>query len=171
MSEANVELHRQANEAFNSRDIEAYVAYCDPTIELHSAVTVPGGGFYRGHDGVRRWHRDLEDVFGEEIRVEAEAYFERSRVGRFWRVRTSDAGDCLSCTMIFHASTTSLASPGRSTIMLGMARKEASCSMAWNEPGTAGPGPGAGRSWMTSTPVTSGIEVSRAFVAAGKAMG
>jgi ketosteroid isomerase-like protein len=76
MSEANVELHRRANEAFNTRDIEAYVAYCDPTIELHSAVTVPGGGFYRGHDGVRRWHRDLEDVFGEEIRVETEAYFD-----------------------------------------------------------------------------------------------
>ena len=72
----NVELHRRANEAFNSRDVEAYVALCDPQIELHSAVTVPGGGFYSGHDGVRRWFRDLEDAFGEEVQVEPEAYFE-----------------------------------------------------------------------------------------------
>jgi ketosteroid isomerase-like protein len=72
----NVELHRRANDAFNRRDVEAYIAYCDPQIELHSAVTVPGGGVYHGHDGVRRWHRDLQDVFGDEIRVRPEAYFD-----------------------------------------------------------------------------------------------
>jgi ketosteroid isomerase-like protein len=72
----NVDLHRGADAAFNTRDPEAYVAVCDPRIELHSSVTVPGGAVYRGHDGVRRWHRDLEDVFGEEIRLEAEAYFD-----------------------------------------------------------------------------------------------
>lgn len=76
MSERNIELHRRANEAFNSRDIEAYIAYCDPGIELHSAVTVPGGGVYHGHAGVRRWHRDLKEVFGDEIEVEPEAFFE-----------------------------------------------------------------------------------------------
>jgi hypothetical protein len=72
----NLDLHRQANEAFNTRDIEAYIRYCDPEIELHSAVTVPGGGLYRGHGGVRRWHRDLTDVFGAEIEVVPEAFFE-----------------------------------------------------------------------------------------------
>jgi uncharacterized protein len=76
MSEQNVELHRRANEAFNSRDVEAYIAYCDPQIELHSAVTVPGGGVYHGHDGVRTWHRDIADAFGEDIRIEPEAYFD-----------------------------------------------------------------------------------------------
>jgi ketosteroid isomerase-like protein len=76
VSKQNTELHRRANEAFNTRDVEAYITYCDPEIELHSAVTVPGGGVYHGHDGVRRWHQDLEDVFGAEIRVEPEVYFE-----------------------------------------------------------------------------------------------
>ena len=76
MSEENVELHRRANEAFNSRDIEAYLAYCDPQIELHSAITVPGGAVYHGHAGVRKWHRDIADAFGDEIRVEPEAYFD-----------------------------------------------------------------------------------------------
>lgn len=49
MSQENVELHRLANEAFNRRDLEAYIAFCDPQIELHSAVTVPGGAVYHGH--------------------------------------------------------------------------------------------------------------------------
>ena len=76
MSEGNVEHHRRANEAFNSRDVEAFVACCDPEIELHSAVTVPGGGVYHGHDGVRAWHRDIADAFGDEVRVEPESYFD-----------------------------------------------------------------------------------------------
>jgi ketosteroid isomerase-like protein len=76
VSGQNVELHRRANEAFNSRDLEAYIAHCDPDIELHSAVTVPGGAVYHGHDGVRRWYRDIADAFGNEIRVEPEAFFD-----------------------------------------------------------------------------------------------
>ena len=76
MSESNVELHRRANEAFNTRDVEAYIMYCDPQIELHSAVTGPGRAVYFGHDGVREWHRQFDDAFGEEIRVEPEVYFD-----------------------------------------------------------------------------------------------
>jgi ketosteroid isomerase-like protein len=76
MSQENVELHRRANEAFNARDVEGFIRYCHPDIELHSAVTVPGGGLYRGHDGIRRWHRDLAEVFGGEIEMIPEAFFD-----------------------------------------------------------------------------------------------
>ena len=76
MSRENIILHRRADVAFNTRDVEAYIAHCDPEIELHSSVTVPGGAVYSGHGGVRRWHQDLEDVFGDAIRVEPEAYFD-----------------------------------------------------------------------------------------------
>ena len=76
MSEQNVELHRRANEAFNTRDVDAYLAYCDPKIELHSAVTGPGPAVYHGHAGVRRWHREIAEAFGGEIRVEPEAFFD-----------------------------------------------------------------------------------------------
>jgi ketosteroid isomerase-like protein len=75
-SEKNVELHRRSVDAFNTRDVEKFIAYCDPQIELHSTVTVPGGPVYDGHDGVRRWHRDLEDAWRDELRVEPEAYFD-----------------------------------------------------------------------------------------------
>jgi hypothetical protein len=76
MSNRNVELLRRYVEAFNTRAIEAFIAFCDPQIELHSAVTVPGGAVYHGHDGVRRWHRDLEDGWGGELQIEPEAYFD-----------------------------------------------------------------------------------------------
>jgi ketosteroid isomerase-like protein len=76
VSEENVELHRRSVAAFNTRDVESFIEFCDPQIELHSAVTVPGGGLYRGHEGVRAWYRDLEDGWGDELRIEPEAYFD-----------------------------------------------------------------------------------------------
>ena len=77
MSQNTLELHRRSVEAFNARDIDAFVALCDERVELQSAVTVPGGGaVYYGREGVRRWHRDLQDGFGEDVTIEAEAYYE-----------------------------------------------------------------------------------------------
>jgi ketosteroid isomerase-like protein len=75
MSERNVELTRRVYEAFNARDIEALIAYCDPSIEYHSTFAVVGG-VYHGHDGMRGWQRDYEDAWGDQIGVEAEAYFD-----------------------------------------------------------------------------------------------
>ena len=76
MSKRNVELHRRWIEAFNSRDIEAVIALCDPSVELDSAFAAIGGGIYKGHDGIRRYFRDYEDAWGAEIRVQPEAYFD-----------------------------------------------------------------------------------------------
>jgi ketosteroid isomerase-like protein len=76
MSGRNVELLRDTVEAFNARDIEAFTAYCDPSIELHSTFAAVGGAVYRGHDGLRSWHRDFADAWGDAIRVEPEAYFD-----------------------------------------------------------------------------------------------
>jgi ketosteroid isomerase-like protein len=76
VSEKNVELHRRLIEAYNARDTEAFIALCDPEIEVHSVFAVPGGGVYHGHDGVRRWHRDLEEAWGDDFRVEPDAFFD-----------------------------------------------------------------------------------------------
>src|SRR5436190_5279108 len=76
MSNQNVELLRRVLDAYNARDIEAFIAYCDPSIELHSAFAAVGGAVYHGLDGLRRWHRDFEDIWGDEIRAEPEAYFD-----------------------------------------------------------------------------------------------
>jgi ketosteroid isomerase-like protein len=63
MSE-NVELLYRGLDAFNRRDLDAYLALMDDDVELiPRAVALEGGNHYHGHDGVRRWWKDLFDVF------------------------------------------------------------------------------------------------------------
>jgi ketosteroid isomerase-like protein len=74
MSHENVELFRRAVEAFNARDLERFIALFDPDVEFHSSFSGVSA-VYHGHEGLRRWHQDLEDAWGDEIRSEPEAYF------------------------------------------------------------------------------------------------
>jgi ketosteroid isomerase-like protein len=77
MSRENIELHRRALAAFNARDIDAFIDCCDPEIEFHSAITAPvSGGVHHGHDGVRRWDRDYQEVWGDEISLDPEVFFD-----------------------------------------------------------------------------------------------
>jgi hypothetical protein len=72
MSRQDVQLVRAFTEAFNARDIEAITAICDPDIEFHSTFAAVGGAVYHGHEGMRSWHRDLEETLTQEIRSEPE---------------------------------------------------------------------------------------------------
>jgi ketosteroid isomerase-like protein len=76
VSEQSVELHRRIYQAFNARDVDALVALCHPSIVVQSAFGAVSGAVYHGHDGVRRWQADLEEAWGDQIRVEAKAYFD-----------------------------------------------------------------------------------------------
>jgi ketosteroid isomerase-like protein len=77
VSEQNIELHRRLVKAFNARDVEAIISLCDPRIEFHSVFAAVGAvTVFHGHDGMRKWHRDLEDVWGDDFRAEPEAYFD-----------------------------------------------------------------------------------------------
>jgi hypothetical protein len=71
----NVERMRRVLAAYNARDIEELISYCDPGVEFHAATSAIGD-VYHGHDGMRSWHRDVQEAFGEGIRLEAQAYFE-----------------------------------------------------------------------------------------------
>jgi hypothetical protein len=62
MSNDDVELLRRAIAAYNVRDIEAFIACCDPSIEFHSAFAAVGGAVYHGHGGLRGWHRDMQEA-------------------------------------------------------------------------------------------------------------
>jgi ketosteroid isomerase-like protein len=118
VSQADVERHREAFDAFNRRDYDAFLALADRDVELTPlTVGVEGIRSYRGHNGVRAWWDDLLAVFpdfhaeAEEIRdlgdltvargrlrgrgVESDASFERQiwqvvewRRGRVVRWRT-----------------------------------------------------------------------------------
>jgi ketosteroid isomerase-like protein len=58
MPQENVELHRRAFDAFNRRDLDALLALMDADVQAVSLLVAIEGG-YIGHDGMRRWWRDL----------------------------------------------------------------------------------------------------------------
>jgi ketosteroid isomerase-like protein len=61
MSQENVELAYRAYDAFNRRDMGAYLALADAEVEVGSRLTAMEGG-YHGHAGIRRWWRDMLDA-------------------------------------------------------------------------------------------------------------
>jgi ketosteroid isomerase-like protein len=75
VSQRNIELHRRFIEAYNTRDVEAFVACFDPDVEFHSAFTAVSGAVYRGRDELRNLFRDVEDAW-DEIHIEPESYFD-----------------------------------------------------------------------------------------------
>ncbi len=67
------ELVRKGVESYNARDAEASLASWDPECEWHPFLSteVEGAPAYRGHDGLRQWFRDTDEMFSEvEWRVE-----------------------------------------------------------------------------------------------------
>ncbi len=64
MSRENVELNRRVIDAFNRRDLAAYLTLTDPDVEfIPYEVQVQGGEPYRGHSGVRSWWEESLAVF------------------------------------------------------------------------------------------------------------
>ncbi|MGZ5388325.1 MAG: nuclear transport factor 2 family protein [Solirubrobacterales bacterium] len=63
MSQENVELHGRAFEAFNDRDLDAFLALADRDIELAPLNLELEGGAYRGHPGVRTFWNEYLSVF------------------------------------------------------------------------------------------------------------
>jgi ketosteroid isomerase-like protein len=61
MSRENVELVYQAYDAFNRRDLGAYLALTDADVEVGSRLAAMEGGFH-GHEGIRRWWQNMLDA-------------------------------------------------------------------------------------------------------------
>jgi ketosteroid isomerase-like protein len=89
MSEANVEAFRRAVDAYNRRDIDAFLEIFDPMVETHPlnlAMFGQAATVYRGHDGIRRFIRDVDEVLPEmqvepvEIRDLGERIFASGRL-------------------------------------------------------------------------------------------
>jgi ketosteroid isomerase-like protein len=67
----NLKLVRVAYEALNRGDIEAVVDLCEPDFELDMSERVFNPATYEGHDGLRRFYREVREVW-EEFRWEPE---------------------------------------------------------------------------------------------------
>ena len=58
MSQENVELYRRATQAFNDRELDAFLALMDADVEAVPRIGAVEGD-YHGHDGMRRWWESL----------------------------------------------------------------------------------------------------------------
>ena len=63
MSQEDAELYRRGIEAFNRRDLEAFLALADPDVVGISRMLAAERPSYRGDDGIRERWKDLLDVF------------------------------------------------------------------------------------------------------------
>ena len=71
----HVDVVRRGYEALNRGDIEAALEFLDPEIEWHTYIVPgPGGGVYRGHDGVRELWADAKRIFGDFRNVPEEIF-------------------------------------------------------------------------------------------------
>src|SRR3954451_23857612 len=72
MSQEDVETFKPAIEAYNRRDIDAFLEGIDPKVELHGALQAlleSEATVYWGHEGVRQWVRDIDEAL-EGIRLD-----------------------------------------------------------------------------------------------------
>jgi ketosteroid isomerase-like protein len=72
MSRENVEAFERAIEAYNRRDIDAFLEPIDPEVELPGALQAlleSEAKVYRGYEGVRQWVRDIDEALAN-IRLE-----------------------------------------------------------------------------------------------------
>jgi ketosteroid isomerase-like protein len=61
------ELVRLGLESYNARDPETSLPIWDPDCEWHPFLPaeVEGAPAYHGHEGVRQWFRDTDEMFSE----------------------------------------------------------------------------------------------------------
>jgi len=63
MSQANVEMARRANDAFNRRDVDALMECATSDIEFTAAMSgTVAGGSLRGREGVEALFADIRDT-------------------------------------------------------------------------------------------------------------
>jgi hypothetical protein len=70
MSEDTVQLAHRVIEAFNRRELDAFLRLMDPGVEADSRLAVIEGE-YHGHEGTRRWWANLLDAM-PDLAVEVE---------------------------------------------------------------------------------------------------
>jgi hypothetical protein len=71
------QLLEQSRDAFNDRDPEAWIMAWNADCEWHPFLTAreEGDPGYHGHNGIRAWFEDVDEMFSE-IHVELETYRE-----------------------------------------------------------------------------------------------
>jgi ketosteroid isomerase-like protein len=71
MSQENVEIVRRAVEAYGREGLDGALRYYDPEVEREPTGAYIERATCRGHEGVRRYLRSMEEEF-EDLRIEPE---------------------------------------------------------------------------------------------------
>ena len=87
MSAERLALTRRSYEAFNASDLDEALELFDASIEWHTYIVPgPGGGVYRGHDGVRELWSDAKRTFGDFRNVPEEMFDAGDQIVIFVRI-------------------------------------------------------------------------------------
>ena len=73
ISDLNLEFARRGYAAFNEGGVEGILPFLEPDIEWVNLHPAPMKGTYHGHEGVRRYFQQLEELF-EGLRLEPEDF-------------------------------------------------------------------------------------------------
>jgi ketosteroid isomerase-like protein len=63
MSQGNVELVREAYDAYNREGINGILRYLDPEVEWRNPADSPSAGVFIGDQGVLEWQRLADEAF------------------------------------------------------------------------------------------------------------
>jgi ketosteroid isomerase-like protein len=63
VSQENVELVREAYDAYNREGITGILRYLDPEVEWRNPTESPNAGVFIGHEGVVEWQRLADEAF------------------------------------------------------------------------------------------------------------
>jgi ketosteroid isomerase-like protein len=63
MTQANVELVRRNNDAYNRRDLRAYLETVSESVRFRSRFSAMDDRGYRGHEDLRRYFVELDEVW------------------------------------------------------------------------------------------------------------
>jgi uncharacterized protein len=71
VSQPNIDLVRRNHDAYNRRDLETYLDTVAPDVVFQSRFSGLNQRVYRGHDGVRRYFEELDEIWSSyEMRLE-----------------------------------------------------------------------------------------------------
>jgi len=94
MPHANVEIPRRLIDAYNRRDIPAFLELLDPDVEWIPIMAALEGRVYCGHDGVRQWVDDITEDWEhfEPCLVEFHDLGDRVLIFGHWHARGRASG-------------------------------------------------------------------------------
>jgi ketosteroid isomerase-like protein len=94
MSQENIDIPKRLIEAYNRRDIPAFLELLHPDVEWIPIMAALEGRVYCGHDGVRQWVNDIAEdwEYFEPCLVEFHDLGERVLIFGHWRARGRVSG-------------------------------------------------------------------------------